>query len=602
MPAELNIADVPESLESVLCTEELSHRPFRPPDYQTENHALVLLAQALVDSPGAILQTLADTILNVLGCGSAGISLLSADGKSFYWPAIAGAWKEHIGGGTPRDFGPCGDVLDRNAPLLFRHVERRYTYFRPVTPPVEEALLVPFYVEGKAGGTIWAIAHTVGQMFDSEDLRLLESLGTFASAAFHAIDRLRAIEQQSHQRDETDRQLRDMNGALVISGIRQQELTDTSESLNARLQAAVKEKEYFIAVLSHELRTPLTPVLFAASIHQDDQSIEPGMREIMQMIYRNITLEARLIDDLLDMTRMERGKLTLDRSAVDLRRVVERAVENCKVDLEGAQLTLDVDAGIWPLIVDADAVRMQQVFSNLLRNAIKFTPAGGSIRIRFRCDPDSCAVEVIDTGIGLDPAFLPNAFSAFEQGDKTSARGAGLGLGLAICKTIVDLHGGIISVQSDGKDRGATFIVTLPAIAGAHSAAVEAVPAARRRARPLRILLVEDEPDTARAMRHLLKADGHSVLWAADVADAMKHAEANQFDLLLSDLGLPDGSGIDLMRALRQQGLMFPGIVLSGYGQDQDLARTEEAGFAAHLIKPLSVQMLRDAIVAVTGS
>ena len=182
------------SLESVLCTEELNQRPSRPPDYETESRALVLLTQALAESPRDILQTLAETILEVFHAESAGVSLLTKEdgGKRFYWPAIAGVWKPYIGGGTPRDFGPCGDVLDRDAPLLFRHFERRYTYFLPVTPPVEECLLVPFYVEGNAVGTIWAIAHDERRRFDMEDLRQLESLGRFSSAAYQAMDYLAA--------------------------------------------------------------------------------------------------------------------------------------------------------------------------------------------------------------------------------------------------------------------------------------------------------------------------------------------------------------------------------------------------------------------------
>ena len=158
-------------LESVLCTEELHKRPARSPDYETENRALVSLAQELATSPQTILQTLADKILEVFKADSAGVSLLTKDGKRFYWPAIAGLWKPHLGGGTPRDFGPCGDVLDYNAPLMFRHFELRYTYFLPVTPAVEECLLVPFYVNGKAVGTIWAIAHDDRRKFDAEDMR-----------------------------------------------------------------------------------------------------------------------------------------------------------------------------------------------------------------------------------------------------------------------------------------------------------------------------------------------------------------------------------------------------------------------------------------------
>jgi two-component system CheB/CheR fusion protein len=392
-----------------------------------------------------------------------------------------------------------------------------------------------------------------------------------------------------------------MNEALLLTAVRQNELADTSQELNANLQAAIKEKEYFIAVLSHELRTPLAPVLIAASILQEDQRLEPDMREIMRMIHRNVTQESRLIDDLLDMTRMERGNLKLDRRPLDLRAAVERAVEERRADIEAGELALEVDTAGGPQIVDADANRLQQVLSNLLRNAIKFTPAGGRIRVRSRRDGDSCAVEISDSGAGIDSEFLPRAFSPFEQADKSHARKAGLGLGLAICKTIVDLHGGAITARSEGKDRGATFVVRLPAIISVGAARMVKEPAAPEEPRcikPLRILLVEDDADTARVMRWLLTADGHVVQLASDVAAGLKLAAAHNFDLLLSDLGLPDGSGLDLMRTLRQEGSTLPGIVLSGYGEEEDLARSREAGFAAHLVKPLSPQMIRDAIFA----
>ena len=205
-------------LEAVLCTEELQRRPARPPDYQAENRALVTLAQALADAPRTILQTLADTILAVLQADSAGVSLLTPHdgGKTFYWPAIAGAWHPHIGGGTPRDFGPCGDVLDRNSPLLFRHFERRYTYFQPVTPPTEECLLVPFYVAGTAVGTIWAITHHDRRQFDAEDQRLLVSLGRFASAAYQAQASLNASAHLAAIVESSDDAIvsKDLNGII----------------------------------------------------------------------------------------------------------------------------------------------------------------------------------------------------------------------------------------------------------------------------------------------------------------------------------------------------------------------------------------------------
>lgn len=183
-------------LEAILSTEELNRRPGRTPDYETENSALAELVQSLGNSPRMILQTLADTMLRVFKAGSAGVSLLSIDEKRFEWVAIAGAWKPHLGRGTPRDFGPCGDVLDCNAPLLFQRWERRYSYLGEITPPAQEGLLVPFHVQGKAAGTIWAITHDDGRKFDAEDLRQLKGLGQFASAACQAVNFLDVVDQR----------------------------------------------------------------------------------------------------------------------------------------------------------------------------------------------------------------------------------------------------------------------------------------------------------------------------------------------------------------------------------------------------------------------
>jgi PAS domain S-box-containing protein len=214
--AEASIPEGAVPLESILCTEELHLRPSRPPDYQKENCALVKLMSALADSPRTILQTLAETILEVTGADSAGVSLLTTDdgGKRFYWPAIAGIWKSHIGGGTPRNFGPCGDVLDRNCTLLFRHLELRYTYFQPVTPPPVETLLVPFYIGQKAVGTIWALIHDDTRKFDAEHDRVMASLGKFASSAYQALTHLEDLEFQISQRERAEAEVRELARGL----------------------------------------------------------------------------------------------------------------------------------------------------------------------------------------------------------------------------------------------------------------------------------------------------------------------------------------------------------------------------------------------------
>ena len=216
LPPPLEASIPASSLESILCTEELRRRPWRPPDYEKENRALVALAGALVESPFNILQTLAETILDVTQCDSSGLSLLTKDdgGKRFYWPAIAGEWKRHIGGGTPRDFGPCGDVLDQNRTLLFRHFERRYPYFIPITPAVEECLLVPFYIGGKAVGTIWAITHGDRREFDSEDERIMNTLGQFASLAYQTVESIEDLKLQIAAREQAETAVRALASGL----------------------------------------------------------------------------------------------------------------------------------------------------------------------------------------------------------------------------------------------------------------------------------------------------------------------------------------------------------------------------------------------------
>ena len=209
------------ALESILCTEELQRRPSRPPDYEKENKALVKLVSALADSPTTIFRTLAETIQDITQCDSAGLSLLTRDGKTpdiggerFYWPAIAGMWNPHVGGGTPRNFGPCGDVLDQDRTLLFTHFERRYPYLMPVNPAAEECLLVPFYVDGKAVGTIWGIMHSERRKFDAEDDRVMASLGKFASSAYQALAHVEDLKIQVAEREKAEAAVRELARGL----------------------------------------------------------------------------------------------------------------------------------------------------------------------------------------------------------------------------------------------------------------------------------------------------------------------------------------------------------------------------------------------------
>lgn len=376
----------------------------------------------------------------------------------------------------------------------------------------------------------------------------------------------------------------------------------SAENAKAGAEAANNAKNHFLAVLSHELRNPLNPVLATASMLHADPRFDDDTREQLEVICRNAELEARLIDDLLDVTRIERGKIELDRRTVELSTILRRAVEVCQPDIEARMLEFGLDTGPAPFWVRADAARLQQVFWNLLRNAIKFTPHGGCVGIRCHADKEGFVVaEVTDSGEGIDPDALGRIFNAFEQAERSITRQfGGLGLGLTISKALVELHGGSIHARSEGKGRGATFAVRLPLVPSPGTASKQppqTLPATA--ARPLRILLVEDHGDTVRIMRRLLLADGHEVDTAADVGAALTLAGQKEFDLLLSDLGLPDGSGLDLMRALRARGVQLPGIALSGFGQEADILASRDAGFAAHLIKPVVLSKLEQTIAQV---
>ena len=374
-------------------------------------------------------------------------------------------------------------------------------------------------------------------------------------------------------------------------------------------EAAARAKDQFLAVLSHELRTPLSPVLTAASALEYDESLPPGARDIMRMIRRNVELETRLIDDLLDVTRISKGKLVMTPAVVDVHTLVEHTIEVCERDLHEKGIHVTVAATAAAHHVEGDPARLQQVLWNILKNAIKFTPPGGAIAIRTVNQGGGggrVRVEVTDSGAGIDPAVLPHIFNAFEQGGRTvTSRYGGLGLGLAIARTLVELHRGRLTAASAGKGHGATFTVDLPTVPA------PAKPAARPKTAGaaddpaagtprLRILLVEDHKDTAKVMARLLEQANYEIRTADSIDAARRLVAGHAFDLVISDLGLPDGNGTDLMVELRaRHGIK--GIALTGWGMEDDVRRSREAGFDRHLTKPVNFQALKAAIREVTA-
>ncbi len=367
--------------------------------------------------------------------------------------------------------------------------------------------------------------------------------------------------------------------------------TAHAERARAAAEEATRAKDRFLAVLSHELRTPLTPLLTAVQVMQRRTDLAPGMDASLDMMRRNVELEARLIDDLLDLTRIAQGKLVLERKPMALFSTVQAALDIARPEIEERSLRFSVqlEAGV---IVNGDASRLQQVVWNLVSNAVKFTADGGLICVACRQMQDRAVIEVSDTGIGIEPENLGRIFDAFEQADPAVTRQfGGLGLGLAIAKRLVEAHEGTISAHSAGKNQGAVFRVSLPLGSEPPSDQPE------RRGRPApapscRILLVEDNGDTAAVMKLLLESSGYEVELAGDVSQALATLQADGFDLLISDLGLPDRSGLDLMQDLRRRGSAIRGIALSGYGREEDLRRSDEAGFSAHLTKPVDADTL----------
>jgi len=367
-------------------------------------------------------------------------------------------------------------------------------------------------------------------------------------------------------------------------------------------EAANNSKDRFLAVLSHELRTPLTPVLMVVSELEHDPDLRADVKEDLAMMRRNIELETKLIDDLLDLSRITSGKLVLNIEPVDLNEAVHQVGGICHASLHERGIRLEVIHGSGMGMVKADPARLQQVLWNVLKNAIKFTPEGGTIQVTTRClEAGRSEVRIQDSGIGIHPDVLPRIFDAFEQGNASVTRQfGGLGLGLAISRALADLHGGSIRAESGGAGQGSTFIVELPGDEPPVAASLpDAEPESAGTTGGIRVLLVEDHADTLRMLTRLLRGAGFEVSAFSGVASAIAAVEREPFDVLVSDLGLPDGSGCDIMRHVRGAGNL-PGIGMSGFGMDEDLRRSREAGFTEHLVKPISIPHLIAAIRRVT--
>lgn len=373
------------------------------------------------------------------------------------------------------------------------------------------------------------------------------------------------------------------------------------QAARASAEAAIRAKDQLLATVSHELRTPLTPVLAGLDLLDNESTISSGAQECLKMIRGNIEMEARLVNDLLDLSRIQQAKLELRCDTTEIHgllRLVLSFFEH-EVKAEGLDLRLDLQAR--EHILFADPGRLQQVFWNLVSNAVKYTSRGGRITVQSYNEPGLLKIAVTDTGIGITPEVMSRLFNAFEQGEQTlTRRYSGLGLGLSISKALIEMHGGQLTAESDGSGKGSTFTVTLP-LAGTDGAgtAMLSPPSAKPPYRGCRLLLVEDNPDIQKVLSRLLERSGHTVKTASSVHEALEATQSDHYDLLVSDIGLPDASGWELLRELRKTQTV-PAIAISGFGTPEDQEKSREAGFSRHLVKPINYQVLRDAIEQVS--
>jgi PAS domain S-box-containing protein len=400
--------------------------------------------------------------------------------------------------------------------------------------------------------------------------------------------------------DDSGAPIRQSDGSLrgVVLTFRDFTAHKAAESMlieaKEKTEEAARAKDRFIATLSHELLTPLTPVLATVSEWRAGREFPDELREGLELIRRNVDLEARLIDDLLDLTRIQSGKLKVRPEPVDAHEVIRAVLLLSETERSKRGIQISVSDNAEKALVNADPARFQQVLWNILGNAVKFTPDNGRIEIRTSNPvPGTWEAAISDSGIGMSENTLARIFRPFEQADEGGTPGVrGLGLGLSIVKALVEAHGGSLEARSDGLDKGSTLVLRLPLVP---EGVVTAPKPVLTEPKSLRIFLLEDHEDSAQALASVLRGLGHTVKITRTVAQASAEICKGEYDLILSDIGLPDGTGIDFLGVARQF-TKAPAVALTGYGMDEDIENCRKAGFEGHIIKPVEFEDLEKAV------
>jgi len=425
-------------LAAVIATPELTSRPRRAPDFEAESHALGTLLATLSTSPRSALQKLAEVALELCSAHSAGISLVedSRGVPVIRWRALAGQFAPHVGSTLPREFSPCGTVLDRDALQLMIRPVRHFACIDSLAPVIEETLTIPIHVDGRPLGTIWVVAHDFTRHFDAEDARLLTSLGSFAGAALELLTSL----------DKTEATLSEQRNAVELA------------------VAADRNENRFIAILAHELRNPLAPISTAAALLRGGRLDGAASRQISDIIDRQVHAMSQLIDDLLVVARLRLGNLELRSSLVTVSEIIERTIETVGPFIAARDHALVVSLPPEPIDLDADAVWLSRALQNLLRNAGKYTNPGGRIHIDAVRERDEAVITVSDNGIGMTSVQLNAIFDIWQQAgqEATERSEGGVGIGLYLVRRLIEAHGGTVGATSGGPGLGSRFTVRLP--------------------------------------------------------------------------------------------------------------------------------------------
>ena len=380
------------------------------------------------------------------------------------------------------------------------------------------------------------------------------------------------------------------------------ESRDELQRVNAELSEADRRKDEFLAVLAHELRNPLAPIRNAVHYLGLTASPDPALRNARDIIDRQVKHLVRLVDDLLDISRISSGKIGLRKERVSLALIVTNAVEASRPAIESENHQLTVTLPAEPVYLDADLTRLAQVLQNLLNNAAKYTAPGGKIGLHAEFDGHSVAIRVVDTGMGIPREMLPRVFDLFTQVDRSIERSSGgLGIGLTLVQRLVELHGGTVEARSEGPDKGSEFVVRLPASLESSGDSAASSGSDAKSAGRLRVLVVDDNVDAADTLAEMLRVSGHDVDTAYDGVAAIAAVASYRPDVVLMDIGLPKLSGYDVARQIRQSDPQrrIVLVAVTGWGQDEDRRRSQQAGFDHHLVKPVDPAWLDQIFAAV---